>query len=416
VRPNLLALQGSHNSGRPPLNSFSAFTLTETALLLFSIGSLALWLRMRLRAARAVVGYQAIAQELAKITKLLYGSVVRYNGEITFTGAYKNRCCDVRISDHDQQPGVVITLHTASTFELACSYSRAMIPIDETAITTTDEQLFACARDATLAKMFLNRENLRIIKMACSGGKVGLSFERGKIELSAAAFPPVLAAFVRAKLDHMTTLAVAAENMPSRGNVKVPSARRFLLRPLQRGAAVMAAVVFIVLAIVHQTVEARAREFTDLTTVAQNPLDEFSSLPGMQNWRKAEPNEWDPQFTAWLVHRRQHVAARIELDSDGAGSPGEVAFFLIGQDGSRRVAIMAGHKLCYDSVFTDLRGIAKIPNATIHSTRWAGNPQLPADERDGLLMVTGADSALIFFVQDCTVYSAVPQDYRATRF
>jgi hypothetical protein len=129
----------------------------------------------------------------------------------------------------------------------------------------------------------------------------------------------------------------------------------------------------------------------------------------------ATAEDYAPAAVAWLRRHRVTAAGRVEADFSGAGGTRDAAYVLIDQeDGSRRVALVAGGVNRYDATFPEIALAARVRKGVLGAIQWVGEPPGTPDG-DGLLLVRQANdraSGLVLFVKGDRVISAAPQDYQ----
>jgi hypothetical protein len=118
--------------------------------------------------------------------------------------------------------------------------------------------------------------------------------------------------------------------------------------------------------------------------------------------------------TNWLRSNGEQPKGRLEGDFSGNGSPHDVAYLLVAENGRRRVVIIADNEVRYDSEFPYVGLLARIPKSDLNTIHWEGRP--PKDVvGDGVLLVKKPEdpkSAVVVFLNGNIVISGAPADYQ----
>jgi hypothetical protein len=143
------------------------------------------------------------------------------------------------------------------------------------------------------------------------------------------------------------------------------------------------------------------------------PVD-ASRIAGVDGWRAATTDDFDPDAAAWLRAAGAPVSGRITGDFSGRGGDQDVGYVLVRSDGMRRIVLLAGDEDLYDVRYPEIAVAARVPKSTLNGIRWVG-PAPVNVTGDGLLIVRSTDdphSGLVLFVANGRIVTAVPDNYQ----
>jgi hypothetical protein len=141
----------------------------------------------------------------------------------------------------------------------------------------------------------------------------------------------------------------------------------------------------------------------------------MTHILGVDGWRAATADDFDPNAVAWLRDSGAPVSGRIPADFSGRGKDEDAAYVLVRSDGIRRVVLLANGEDRYDVRYPEIAIAARVPRSSVRAIHWLGTAPVAIDG-DGLLIVRSADdprSGLVLFVSRNRIVTAVPQDYQA---
>ncbi len=376
------------------------------------------------RRSRILGAYEEITGDIRRLAGLLGGEISAEGQDLVVSGRYRNRPLSVRFSNSEQTAGMQIRIHAPVCVSLFILPRRMHRVEGRVAVLSGDrsfDQSFVIRSDEPAdAMLFLRQQaTLPLIRRICQSSQTLLSFRRGSVELSEFCTAAGAARALFRHLDDMSELAAAAAKLPGSFMVKVEPPRRPLKMIYRMSGALAVAAVLCMISFTGfgggQSIRPAEKQ-EDKSGIQSSDLLNIGSAG---NWRIARTEDFDTNFLSWLDHARQEPASRIELDSQGTGAADEVAYLLVGVDGSRRLVLLAHNRVVYDSRFLKLSGIAKVPAESLLSVKWldSGKPSAPP-QGDGLLVATDSGKPTdtrIFYLDGDRVASAIPADYHDIR-
>ena len=147
----------------------------------------------------------------------------------------------------------------------------------------------------------------------------------------------------------------------------------------------------------------------------QLPPGDAKLIPDLADFRPAQPQDWDPGALAWMVAQHQTVESRLEGNFCGSDNRKDVAYLLVGPENTRRLVVLCQNENVYDTRYSYLGMIARIPQETQAAIRWSVKPS-EKTETDGLLITISPDdpaSGRILFVPDRRLVTGVPGNYQS---
>ena len=263
--------------------------------------------------------------------------------------------------------------------------------------------------DAWQTRLFLShKESLREIKKLCHSSQTMLTLSRGAINFrERISNHHHLVHRLMSRLDAVTVLARRAATMTGSYRIKLePLSRPGVSTSLKVGSCFIALVI---------GWSCLALNRSPNSVPSGSGSSEILNVSGFQGWRLANDDAFDDSFTYRLMRSSVPLASHIELRTDQPDGSAE-AFFLVSNDGSRRVAIRFKGTILYDSRFVHLAGIVKVPQETIGDIEWAESAAPSETPRsDGLMIVPdvgdGTRASILFF-KGGHICSGMPGDYR----
>jgi hypothetical protein len=401
------------------MNSLSPF---EIALMIAGIVSLAGLAIAFFRSRSVFAGYQEVAADAKQLRLALNGMTFRDSSDLVVTGSFQNNPVVVRFSNSDNTPGVNLRMMAPANFTLSVASAGMQVTEAGRQVVLTGDHLFDARFTArtdhpALAKLFLTRATAAMLQKLCCSSKTLFSVRQGAIEVSELITPLDAANHVLDHLRVMARLAVELRAMPGADRVKVVPFRRE--RHLVARAAIVASAALTIVSVLAATrASVRPAQAGEQTQPQASsgilPLD-AQLIPAASGWRLATADDFDPVGINWMRTEGAEASGHIELDFSGSGRPGDAVYVLAGNNGERRVVLLAEHRNLFDSRFPALCAVARIPANEVSSIAWAGGngPQQVAG--DGLLVVTGTGenaSAVVLFVQGSRLLSFVPENYQ----
>ena len=367
---------------------------------------------------RTYAQYEEFAKEARTIVKALHGDVFRDADDLVMSGNFSSLPSIVRFSNSDTTPGLNILTKAPASFTLTVTPSHAAAGPGRAMGRTNDPQFDARftirSEHPAEARLFLTPFTLRHIKRLCCSSNTQLSVATGTVELSEMVIPaPGTAHHILEHLKDIGALAESLRAMPGGDAIKIePFPReRHLIARIAIAAGAVAALVMVFSA----TSGNQRRTGPPPGPAATGgilPVDAVA-MRNPQGWRVAEAEDFDFATLAWLRDNGMQPQGRLTGDFSGKGLGTDVAYLLVGPDGSRRVVLLSGGVARYDAQFDSLGGVALLPKDNASSVHWKGLAPETADG-DGLVVVrNGADgaSALAIFLHGNTGVMASPLKY-----
>ena len=374
---------------------------------------------------RKFSGFRHLGREAEKITDTLGGELFRDGGDLVISGNFGRLPTVVRFSNKEDVPGLNIRMGVPANFTLWIA-PRSADPGEGRATLRTgdssfDNRFITRSDDPGQARLFLALQGVAkaIHQIACSNGSF-LAITPASVEISELEVPAEsVARHVSEHLQSVASLAGALKHMPAADTVKVEPLRKER-RILGRAAIVVGALTAVVVVIAATQREARKDQpvLAQAQTVAAGVLPvDASRIAGVDGWRAATADDFDPDAAAWLRTTGAAVSGRIPGDFSGRGSDQDVAYVLIRSDGVRRIVLIADGENRYDVRYPSIAIAARVPNSTLAAVQWTG--PAPANVNgDGLLIVRAADdphSGLVLFLAEGRIVTAVPENYQDLR-
>lgn len=372
---------------------------------------------------RKFAGFRHIGREAEKLADTLGGELFRDGGDLVVSGNFGRLPTVVRFSNKEDVPGVNIRMGVPANFTLWIAPRSADPGEGRTTLRTGDSgfdnRFITRSDDPGQARLFLALQSVpkAIHQIACSNGSF-LAITPASVEISELEIPAeAVARHISEHLQSVGTLAAALKHMPAADTVKVEPLRKEK-RILGRAAIVVGAITAVVVVIAATQREARKAMpvVAQVQTVAAGVLPvDASRIAGVDGWRAATSDDFDPDAAAWLRGTGAAVSGRIPGDFSGRGSDEDVAYVLIRSDGVRRVVLIANGENRYDVRYPAIAIAARVPNSTLGGVQWVG--PAPAEVTgDGLLIVRSADdphSGLVLFLANSRIVTAVPENYQS---
>jgi hypothetical protein len=368
-------------------------------------------------------GYREIGRDAEKITDTLGGEMFRDEGDLVISGNFNRLPTVVRFSNKEDVPGLNIRMGVPANFTVWIA-PRSADPGEGRAVLRTgdpafDNRFITRSDDPGQARLFLALQMVprALHQLACSSGTF-VAISAGSIEISELVIPAESTArHVLEHLQSVATLAGALKHMPAADTVKVQPLHKEK-RIVGRAAIVVGAIAAVV--VVIAATQRAARKDTPILAEAQTaaagvlPVD-ATRIAGVDGWRAASADDFDPNAAAWVHDSGAPVSGRIVGDFCGRGSDDDVAYVLVRSDGVRRIVLLANGQDRYDIRYPTLAIATRVSKSNISRVEWLGAPPNDVDG-DGLLIVRSADdpkSSLVVFLSHGRLVTAVPTNYQA---
>lgn len=372
-------------------------------------------------------GYRAISNDARRIARNLQDSeTFRDGGDLVISGNYRKLPAMVRFSHDEQVPGMYLRMGAPASFTLSVT-ARSVQGEGRVLLRTGNDQFDSrfCVRSdyPTESRMLLaDRGFNECLGQLCCSAKTFLEMGIGALELSELMMPESeVTDHVLRHFEAMHRVAGVLAQTPGSDKIK--------LRPVEHdrsSTGFRAAVALgLVLALSGLGFEARklnrpASAAEELPTDATNhvplgivPADSLL-IPRVQAYRLADASDLDASAVTWLRTESHEPQARITGDFSGNGVGNDVAYLLVGPNGTRRLVLLVGGENRYDSDYAFVGVVARVAKEDIRNIQWVGKPPEDVDG-DGLLITTKADdlsAGLVLFSSGKHVVTGVPANYQ----
>jgi hypothetical protein len=397
------------------MQSVSALQLVFIIIAVLAIiGVVVTFLRSRM----TFSGYEDYVADIHRLGLLLQGETFRDGPDVVVSGVWDKRPTVVRFSNQENTPGLNIRMAAPAFFQI--SVVPASVAVTEgprTPIKTTDDQFdsrFTTRTDQpTHARLLITRQFTALLqKLACSKNTF-LAIGSGTIELSELVVPYGPAQHISEHLKSMSAVATSLRTMPGSETVKVITFER------ERHTAThvaMAVGVLVALLSIVGAMQVRPRPVSGVNDSFNNgilPID-ATLIRDAPQWHAATATDFDAMGADMLRSDGVEPRGRIEGDFIGNGSHDD-AYLLVDAGNRRRVVILAGHQMRYDSQMPALGMIARVPHDSVASIRWKNDKGPAGVAGDGVLIVVRPEdpaSGVVLFVTPSGITSAAPLNWR----
>lgn len=372
-----------------------------------------------MRKSSLLAGYGDYRQDIEKIARTMRLEMFRDGEDVVLTGNHKSKPIQIRFSYAETTPGLNIRMQAPVSFTFSVVPKGAPSTEGRVLVRTGDEMFdarFAARTDhPTQAKMLVSSRPMRVqMEKLCCSSKTFLTLTTGNIELSELIIPQSsMARHVTDHLDSMAILADAVDDIPGADKIKIVPYRREKSTPIFRIAVAMGAITALIAIFVMQNpaTDPAFDENAEPTPEGILPVDAIL-IARADRWRAATPDDFAPEVANWVRSFGLAPEGRMELDVDRSGM-GDVAYYLATDDGQRRVVLLQDRANVYDSVFSDLVGVVRIPRDNISNIEWS---RAAAEEPtgDALLIIRGTPGnlrGLVVFPKDGRIITATPENY-----
>ena len=372
---------------------------------------------------RRFAGFQDIAADAERIAKALGGELFRDGGDLVASGNLGGKLPTVvRFSNKENVPGLNIRMGVPAGFTLWIAPRSTDVQEGRATVRTGDmafDTRFATRSDhATQARMFLGLPQVAasLRQLACSTNTF-VALSDAALEVSELEIPrPVTFRHIQEHLRSMSALAEAIAKMPGADTIKVA--------PLKKDPKVVGRVAIVVGAATAMMVVLAATQSKTvhhaISSVSAHSTSgvlprEAEIIPGVEGWHAATADDYDADAVAWLRSAGQPVTGRLTGDFTGDGDDSDVAYVLARPDGTKRIVVLENGHVMYDSRYTSIAAVARVPKSSVQSIEWNGAAPNRTD-CDGLLIVRTANdhaSGLVLFISGSRVVAGVPANYQS---
>lgn len=383
----------------------------------------------------------AAAREVAQALK---SQPTQVESDLVVTGRYGRNPVTVRFSSDPQKPPLLIEMQAPllpwlNAGKLASGqqayYAFSVAPRESvvkergTILATGNQALDArfvtrCDNPAGAQPFVQDKQTQAELQKICCSPKTSLRIQGGKMELTEMTGGQN-GRHILAHLESMNKLTGAPPPAAARptqtrttGSFKMPAVSLPGLRlPKalgERGPIILAAGVALLIAVAIGWNMLRVKEDEPTGPPTGVAASDIAQIPDVNHWTLVTDKDLEAAGVDWMRKKGQPPAARLTGDFAGSGSATDVAYVLKRRGGMLRVVLLSGGKNKYDTNFSPLALVARVPKAALADLQWAdkfsGTP-----DGDGLLIVRKADdpaTALIVMLTGGKAVTGRPVEYR----
>lgn len=366
---------------------------------------------------RTFQGYRAIKPQVREIGSRLNADVFRDGSDLVISGQYDGSPTLLRFSNDENTPGMHLEMRISSNLHLSMMPKNAVEAEVGTKVALSPwlERRFT-AKSKTPGDVDLllkHSQAMSILPRLCSSSNTSLRISPGQLELTEAMIPESPLTRVFEQLTEIRHLQRAMQSLPGADTLKVVTIPRehssWTLR-----AAMVAGIIVAALCI-----SASMKERPPVMAAASQPSSGIASsdkplIPFADKWHLADNSDFDPAFSNFVADSGQRLTSRIVFDPDGTGDSG-VAYLLTNDAGQKRLVMIVNHHSVLDTSFPQIAGVTRVRSP------YFGNPKQDENERttqtsgQAILLVRNVEdtkSAVLFYLQNGTLQSKAPSDYR----
>jgi hypothetical protein len=351
-------------------------------------------------------GYDELRADIQALKSKLKAEVFRDGTDLVISGTEQKLPVVVRFSYAENTPGLNIRVHGPSTMNLAVIPKNAMFYLPENlraTVSTTDDMFNSRfqirADDGASARMFLMGQvtTKELAKALCSS-RTTLNITHGALELSETTIPqPNAAGHAAGHIDSLLKLSAVLAKMPG-AQLAVVDKPQLPKRFLSRTAIVFGALAAL-LSIIGAVSQLRETPATPPRQPNQLAIEERSAgviavdakvIPGLENFRVVKPAEFNSSVVSWMKGQSIEPDGRVPLvlnknQVEASADAPDVAYLLTDPAGNRRLVVLYGSKIVFDSPNFGPISILRVPAGDIPASE---NEREPKPDGDGLLVIT----------------------------
>jgi hypothetical protein len=370
-------------------------------------------------------GYGEIARDVRLLGTAIHGKTDRDGEDVVLRGNAHSWPVSVRFSKSDLKPGLNIRMSVPSNITLFCIPRNQEREVGRVPLHSADPRFEARFRISTNHPLearivFSSDAALVEVEKLCSSVSTLLALENRTLELSELVLPgDNVYQHVLSQIEGMAKIANATAQMPGAAATKAGPgfARQWnWFRTAYVGLPILLILSILVLNRAHQAPSAPATPAPDPVGISR---DEAAQISDIQQWRLAQPLDFEPAALSWLQQQGSSLAGRIPVLFTNSATGG-VAYILKKNDGadrrSTRLVMFVDGKLRFDLALPQLAIVARIPVDAIESIPWAGRAPVGQPDSDGILVVRkleGPETATVFFFSGLHLLSGKPKDYHS---
>ena len=370
-------------------------------------------------------GYGAITRDVRLLAAAIHGKTDRDGEDLVLRGNAYSWPVSVRFSQSDLKPGLNITMSVPSDITLFCIPRDQEHEVGRVPLHSANPRFEARFRISTnhpseARIIFSSDAELVDVEKLCSSVSTLLALENRTLELSELVLPEDnVYRHVLSQIEGIAKIADAAAQMSGPDATKAGSgfARQWnWFRTAYVGLPILLILSILVLAGAHRAPSAPAMPAPDPVGISR---DEVAQISDIQQWRLAQPQDFQPFALSWLQQKGARFAGRIPVSFTNSATGG-VAYILKRNDGadrrSTRLVMLVDGQLRLDLAMPEVGIVARIPVDAIESIQWAGRAPVGQPDSDGIVVVRsleGPETATVFFFSGLHLLSGKPKDYQS---
>ncbi|HEU5451013.1 MAG TPA: hypothetical protein VFU76_03455 [Terriglobales bacterium] len=363
-------------------------------------------------------GYEEIQSDVRQIASGMGGEFFRDGDDLVINGNYQNRPVVIRFSNAENTPGLNMRMQAPTTFTMTVfptgerAAEAARVPV-RTADDQFDARFQTRSDQPTQAKMFLDRPTTSLLQRLMCSKNTFLSVGGSALELSELIIPASAGQHVMDHLKQFLRMDEALKAMPGADTVKVVPLKRERHLAGRAAIAIGAAVALMSIFAATRVPSRATAPSAPQLPAGVLPVD-AAAIPEISSYRLATEADFDTNALGWLQGNRLDAQGRMPADFSGTGHGRDVAYFLIGPKGERRIVLLNEGVSRYDAILPSVAAVSVIPKDQLSRIEWFRG-QGPANASgDGLLVIRNANdpaSALVLLLNDNQVISFAPANY-----
>jgi hypothetical protein len=384
----------------------------------------------------------AAAREVAQVLKTEPAQV---EGDLVVSGRYGRNPATVRFSSDPEKPPLVIQLEVALlpwlnagsfTSGQQAYFTFTMVPresvvkergtIMSTGNQTLDSRFLTRCDNPAGAKAFVQDKQAQTeLQKLCCSPKTSLRIQGVNMELIEMGGAQN-GRHILAHLESMGKLAGAAPLAVARptktgmtGSFKVAGGMVLPKVPMpkflgERGPVILAAGTALLIVVLVGWNMLMVKEEEPTGPPAGVAAADAALIPDVSHWALVTDKDLDPVALAWQRGKGGAPAARLTGDFVGSGAAADVVYVLTRRGGMMRVVLLSAGKSRYDTNFSALAVVTRVPKGALDGIQWTDMP-LSTPDGDGLLIVRkGNDplAAVVIMLIKGKVITAHPPNYQ----
>ena len=369
-------------------------------------------------------GYGHIARDVRLLGTAIHGQADRDGEDVVLRGKAHSWPVSVRFSQSDLKPELNLRMSVPSSITLYCVPRDQKSEVGRVPLHSADPRFDARFRLSTNhpleARIVLDSATMGEIEKLCSSTSTFLALEDRTLELSELVLPEDnVYQHVLSRIEGMAKITDATAQMPGAAATKAGSgfARQWnWFRTAYVGIPILLILSILVFAKAYKAPNAPSPPVPNPVGIAS---DEAAQIPDIQQWRLAQPLDFEPGALGWLQQQGSRFTGRIPLSFTNSATGG-VAYILKRNDGtdsrSARLVMLVDGQLRFDLTLPELAIVARIPVEAIESIQWTGRAPVAQPDSDGIMVVRrldGPETATVFFFSGLHLLSGRPKDYQS---